>query len=86
MKKMLEGRLKSLIGSFKARYVCIKLRVVSGSGNGVAELFVNGQSVLSSSTQTINPIRYLYAGSIWSGTSCTANIDSFVANTSYIGT
>jgi len=67
-------------------WYCIELRLVSGSGNGVAELFVNGSSVVSSSTQTISPIRYVYAGSIWSGTSCTAYIESFAANTSYIGT
>jgi hypothetical protein len=67
-------------------WYCIELRVVFGSGNGVAQLFVNGSSVLSSSTETINPVRYVYAGSIWSGTSCSACIDSFAANTSYIGT
>lgn len=67
-------------------WYCVELRLVAGSGNGVVELFVDGQSVLYSLTQTVDPIRYVYAGSIWSGTSCTAYIDSFAANTTYIGT
>ena len=66
-------------------WYCIELKVVSGAGTGAAYLYVNGSLVCSSSTETINAVRYVYAGSIWSGISCTAYVDCFVANTSYIG-
>lgn len=43
-------------------WYCMELEIVSGTGTGAAYLYVDGILVLSSTSETINPVRYVYAG------------------------